>query len=114
MALVIAAMWVVIALLNPTITYHLSPLILASAPSVVARLLAERALPWGQALVTAAAGGVVAGIATLILVLADAFQGPVITAEFAAIPGNALAETVVVLAMGVILGAVFASVGRRA
>ncbi len=111
--LIIAVMWVVIALLNPTITYHLSPLLLAAAPSVVARLQAERALPWRQALVTAAIGGLIAGITTVILVLADALRGPVITAEFTAVPGSALAETVIVLAIGTVLGGVVAVMGSR-
>jgi|GEM_PF-5736494 len=111
--LIISAMWVVIALLNPTVTYHLSPLLVAAAPSVVARLQAERALPWRQAVIAAAVGGLLAGITTLILVLADALRGPVITAEFTAVPGSALAETLVVLAMGAVLGGVFAAINLR-
>lgn len=113
-ALVIAVMWIVIALLNPTITYHLSPLLFAAAPSVVARLQAERTLPWWQALITAATGAILAGITTTILALADAFRGPVIATELTGFLGGALGETVVVLLIGSALGGVFAALRPRA
>ena len=110
----LAVLWLILALINPTTTYHLSPVLVAAAPSVIVRLRSARTLSWRRALATVATGVVVAGITAVILILADALRGPVLAADFTASSGNAFDETVVAIAIGAILGGLFAVIGRRA
>ncbi len=112
-AVVLAVLWLILALINPTTTYHLSPVLVAVAPSVIVRLRSARALSWRWMLTTVASGIVVAGVATVILVLVDALRGPVLAADFTASPGNAFEETMVAIAIGAILGGLVAVIGRR-
>lgn len=106
----VAGLWLVLALVNPTTTYHFSPLLLSAAPSVVVRMLAEKALPWRKTLVTVAVGVVFAGIVTVILQLADALRGPVLAADLTAVAGSALAETLIALTIGAVLGGLIAAI----
>ncbi len=106
----VAGLWLVLALVNPTTTYHFSPMLLAAAPSVVVRLLAEKSLPLREVLVTVAVGVGFAGVVTVILQLADALRGPVLAADFTAVAGSALAETLIALAIGAVLGGLIAAI----
>lgn len=112
-AVLLAVLWLILALINPTTTYHLSPVLVAAAPSVIVRLRSTRALSWRRALATVTFGIVVAGIATVVLVLANALRGPVLAADFTASSGSALGETVIAIGIGAVLGGLFAVIGRR-
>ena len=115
----IAAIWIVMAMINPTTTYHLSPVLVAAAPSVVLRMSVGGPAPWRQVTLAAVSGAAVAALATMVLVFANALRGPVLTADFAtpglgAIQGSALDETMIALAIGMVLGIIVSTVGRRA
>lgn len=107
-ALAMAAAWVVLALLNPTTTYHFAPSIVAAAPQVARRLRAQRRLPPRDLAIGAGVGVVLALAATAGLAGAGALAGP----TFFGTP-HALAETLVVIAVGGVAATVFALRGVR-
>ena len=118
-AVLIAVIWIVMAMINPTTTYHLSPVLVAAAPSVVLRMSVAGRAPWRQITLAAVTGAAVAALATMVLVFANALRGPVLTADFAtpglgAIQGSALDETMIALVLGMVLGIIVAVVRRPA
>jgi hypothetical protein len=75
-ATALAASWVVLAVINPTTTYHFDPLLVVIAPVAVTRLRSSGSLTWR----TVAAGtGIGVGVAvssTLLLDGVNALRGP--------------------------------------
>ncbi|MEN8233499.1 MAG: hypothetical protein ABFR89_01070 [Actinomycetota bacterium] len=99
----LAALWVVVAVLRPTTTFHLAPLLIAGAPPVLLVLdegvsASRRAVMGASALGTALALGTAAAVA-----LAGLMRGPAYQA-FSGPFGEAVAFT----ALGAIAGIGFA------
>jgi len=102
----LAAIWIVFALVNPTTTYHLSPVLVAAAPGFVLRWATPGSVSWRHAAMATVSGAAIAAGATLVLVLTNALQGPVLAVDFGLVAGegNALDETLIAIGIGMVLG----------
>lgn len=98
-----AALWAVLALRSPTVTYHLAPLLVAAAWPLTHRLVLGEPARARVAAGTALAGLVLALATTGLLVAANALAGPDLAGG-----GNAFAETLVAVGVGAAVGALAA------
>lgn len=87
--------WLALALVNPTTTYHLAPLAAGLAWPVAARA-AGRHVSWSAGLLAAAGGAALVAGAAGVLAAAGALAGP------ALVGGSALAETGIVAGLGIL------------
>lgn len=107
-ALLVAAVWVGLAVTHPTTTYHLAPLLVAAAWPLGRRWRAGAALPITGALAAAAGSVVVALATTLVLGAWHSLAGPTLFG-----PGNAVTETLIAIVVGAGLGGLLAGWRRR-
>ena len=99
----LAGLWVVVALIRPTSTFHLAPFLIAAAPPVLLTLDGGSATNWATVLRLAAGGTALALAATLLVAVTGAMQGP----AFEGFSGPLL-EAVVFTAAGTATGIGFA------
>ncbi|MEO5779294.1 MULTISPECIES: hypothetical protein [Arthrobacter] len=95
----LAVLWLVLALLNPETTYHLAPVLVAAGWPVVYRLRAGGRRPVMLRTLAVAGGAGTALLVTGVLGALGALRGPTLTGT-----GNALAETIIAIAAGVVAG----------
>lgn len=100
-AIFLAAVWVVAALVRPTSTYHLAPILVAGAAPFVA---VSSGVPRRQATWLAAVGLALAVIVAGGLALANALDGPSLLPV-----GGAVFESVVFAVVGAVAGAAYAA-----
>lgn len=93
----LAAVWAVAAVAQPTSTYHLAPILIAGAVPVLGR---RRGAPLSRLLIAAVGGGLLAMVATVGLSAADLLQGPTLLPY-----GGAFAEAITFTATGMAFGA---------
>ncbi|MCP4304500.1 MAG: hypothetical protein GY788_06405 [bacterium] len=91
----LAVVWVVAALAQPTSTYHLAPILIAGAVPVIARQK-RSATPL---LLAAASGGLIAATASVALAAFDLMRGPTLLPY-----GGAFAEALTFTVAGVAIG----------
>lgn len=108
-ALGFALLWLLLATRTPTTTYHLAPLVVAAAGPVTRRLLTGTPLSRRAAATLGAVSLLIAAAATAVAQWRGLFAGPDVTGG-----DGALAETVVVVAVGAGLGWWLARRGGRA
>jgi hypothetical protein len=101
----LAALWVVLAFLNPETTYHLAPVLVAGAYPVGLRRRANRRVRLGMAAAAAVGSLLVALVVTLALWLAGRLDGPTLLPF-----GDAAVESVVFALTGAVIGFGFAVV----
>ena len=99
----LAGLWVVVALIRPTSTFHLAPLLIAAAPPVLFTLDGDNRADWATVLRLAAGGIALALAATFAVSVLGAMQGP----PFEGFSGP-LVEAVVLTAVGTAAGIGFA------
>ena len=99
----LAVLWVDVALIRPTSTFHLAPFLIAAAPPVLFTLDGGSATNWATVLRLAAGGMALALAATLLVAVVGAMQGP----AFEGFSGPLL-EAVVFTAAGTAVGISFA------
>lgn len=102
-SITVALLWTGLAALNPTTSYHLSPLIAVLAAPTVARIAQSTRLPAPQAAITVAIGVVVTAVAAGIIKAAGWALGPTFTWSV-----TPLAELLGAIVIGAILGAIVA------
>jgi len=104
----LAGIWVVLAWLNPDVTYHLGPILVAASFPIGHRLRAgARLLPF-QGFATFVGAGLNVGVATGILAWADKLRGPSLLPS-----GGAVIEAVVFGAVAGIAAAVVVALPIR-
>ncbi len=96
----LAGLWVVLAILRPATTFHLAPLIVAGAPSVLTDTRPARSFALEQGLL----GLAISGWATLALLWFGALDGPALRPFTSAIQ-----ETIVLALAGAVGGAVWSA-----
>ena len=99
----LAALWVVVALIRPTSTFHLAPFLIAAAPPILFSLDGGSMADRTSALRLAAGGMALALAATIVVAVVGAMQGP----AFEGFSGP-LVEAVVFAAIGTVVGTGFA------
>ncbi len=92
----LAAVWAVAAVAQPTSTYHLAPILIAGIVPILARS-SSRSMP--RLIASAAAGGAVALVASVALVTFDLLRGPTLLPY-----GGAFAEAITFTAIGAVAG----------
>lgn len=92
----LAAVWTIAALAQPTSTYHLAPILIAGAVPVLGR---RTGAPMSRLVLAAAAGGMIAASGTVLLAGFDLLQGPTLLPY-----GGALAEALTFTAAGAVGG----------
>jgi hypothetical protein len=102
----LALLWTVLAWSNPTITYHLAPLLIASV-FPIARAL-DRSPSIRELATTGWIGGAIAGGTTGVLGITDHLLGPSLLPF-----GGAVLESVVFAGLGVVVGVAIAIVIRK-
>jgi hypothetical protein len=106
LSVLLAAVWVVLAWVRPTTTWHVAPLLVAAAVGAGHRLAGPLSVPAG--LGAAVSGLTNALVAALLLAIAGKFDGPSLLPA-----GGPLIETVVASFVGAAAGMVIAVAGRR-
>jgi hypothetical protein len=99
----LAGLWVVVALIRPTSTFHLAPFLIAASPPVLYTLDGGPPTNWATVLRLAAGGMALALAATLLVAVVGAMQGP----AFEGFSGP-LVEAVVFTVAGTAVGIGFA------
>lgn len=99
----LAGLWVVVALVRPTSTFHLAPFLIAAAPPVLFILDGDTGADRATVYRLAAVGMAIAVMATFIVAVAGAMQGP----AFEGFPGP-FVEALVFTAVGTVVGIGFA------
>ena len=99
----LAALWVVLAWLNPDLTYHLAPIFVAGAFPIGHRLRVKAPLNPVQALATFVGSALNVGIATGILAWADKLRGPSLLPTGGAVLEAVVFGAVTAAAAGVIV-----------
>ena len=100
----LAGLWVAVAVMRPTSTFHLAPFLIAAAPPVLFTLNGDIRVDRTTVLRLAAGGMALALTATVAVVVVGAMQGP----AFEGFSGP-LVEAVVFTAAGTAVGIGFAS-----
>lgn len=96
-----AAVWLVLALMHPTTTYHLAPLVATLAWPLVVSRHAGRPHRGQDRLLAVVGGALLTGAVLVILALAGALDGP------ALIGSTAAEESVAMIAAGALVGVAF-------
>lgn len=99
----LAGLWVVVAQIRPTSTFHLAPFLIATAPTVLFTLDGDRRAEWPSVVRLASGGMVLALAATFVVSILGAMQGP----PFEGFSGPVV-EAVVFAAVGTAVGIGFA------
>ena len=99
----LAGLWVVVALIRPTSTFHLAPFLIAAAPPLLFTLDRDTRADWTTVFRLAAAGMALALAATFVVAAGGAMQGP----AFEGFSGP-LVEAAVFAAVGTAVGIGFA------
>ena len=108
LSLGLAALWVVLAFLNPLTTYHLGPpLVVAAVP------LSHRSTGSGPLSSAAAAGAVVSGLTNALVATAVLFFSDKLEGESLLPFGDAAVESIVFALGGAVLGFVVGIWGRK-
>lgn len=99
----VAVLWVVLAALRPTTTWHLAPLFVVAAPSWIAMQNGDvGGIRWWLWPVI---GTVVGLLATVLLVVLDLLRGPSL------VGGTATIESLLAVAAGLVIGVVLTRLG---
>jgi hypothetical protein len=104
---VVASGWALMAMTHPTTTYHFAPIIAVAVVALYVRGRVDRPLGFRRGLSLAGAGVLIAVIATTVLGSLNALRGPTLWGT-----GSALAETLMAIAVGFLIGAT-AMIGPR-
>jgi len=104
-----ALAWVLLAARTPSTTYHLAPLLVATAPAVAHRWLTGAAVRSPRAIGLAVAGLAIALVTTAVLTWRGLLAGPDVTGG-----DGVVAETVLLALLGTVLGWRLARRGSRA
>ncbi|MEE8332185.1 MAG: hypothetical protein V3R84_10490 [Acidimicrobiia bacterium] len=104
----LAALWVVLAWLNPDLTYHLAPILVAGAFPIGHRARVSQPLNPVQAFATFVGASLNVGVATGILAWADKLRGPSLLPT-----GGAVMEAVIFGALAAAAMAVVAALPLR-
>jgi len=99
----LAGLWVIVALIRPTSTFHLAPFLIAAAPPVLFALDDSNRTDWTTMFRLAGGGIAFALAATLVVSVLGAMQGP----AFEAFSGP-FVEAVVFAVVGTVVGIGFA------
>lgn len=99
----LAGLWVIVASIRPTSTFHLAPLLIAAAPPVLSTLDGGNRTGWTAVRVHSIAGVALALAAAVVVSMLGSMRGP----AFAGFSGP-LAEALVFAVVGVVLGISFA------
>lgn len=101
--MVLAGLWVVVALMRPTSTFHLAPFLIAAAPPVLFTLDSDHRADWTAVLLLSVVGMALALAATLAVSILGAMHGP----SFEGFSGPVV-EAVVFTVIGTVVGISFA------
>ena len=104
----LAALWVILAWLNPEVTYHLAPPLVAGSFPFGHRLRVKRRLNGIQAFATFVGALFNVGIAIAILAVADKLQGPSLLPT-----GGAVLESLVFGLVGAAIAAIVVALPLR-
>ena len=104
----LAALWVVLAWINPDTTYHLAPVLVAASFPIGHRLRVGHHLNPVQAVATFVGAGLNVGVATGILAWADKLRGPSLLSS-----GGAVMEAVIFGAVAAAVVAVLVALPVR-
>jgi len=99
----LSGLWVVVALMRPTSTFHLAPFLVAAAPPVLFALDDNNRTDWTTMFRLAGGGTAFALAATLAVSVLGAMQGPAFE-----VYSGPLVEAVVFTAVGSVVGIGFA------
>ncbi|WP_430869187.1 hypothetical protein [Demequina aurantiaca] len=107
-SLVIAALWIVLASITPTTNYHLAPMVaVIAAPSTIRLTVPGRPAP--VVAVSAVAIGIIVATGSALLIHAAGWDlGHAISTSI-----TTRSETVVVIALGAVIGAVIAALPSK-
>jgi hypothetical protein len=94
----LAAVWTVAALAQPTSTYHLAPILIAGAVPVLGP---RQEAPASRLLLAGVAGGLIAATASVALAALDLLRGPTLLPY-----GGAFAEALTFTVAGMVVGTV--------
>ncbi|MDH3226543.1 MAG: hypothetical protein OEM67_05580 [Thermoleophilia bacterium] len=100
-ALVVVALWAILILSRPGVTFHLAPIFAAAAPVLLTRY--ERQLKQSTALYAGVVGLVIALVATFAFSVAGRLDGPSLL-----LTGGATLESIVFAVVGAIAGVLIA------
>lgn len=103
----VALGWALMASTHPTTTYHFAPVVAVAVLTFYVRARTEQSVPFRIGLSLSAAGALIALITTAVIENLDALQGPTLWG-----PGSALAETLLAIAAGFLIG-LTATMSRR-
>jgi len=103
----VALGWALMASTHPTTTYHFAPVVAVAVLTFYVRARVEQPVPFRIGLNLSAAGALIALITTAVIENLDAPQGPTLWG-----PGSALAETLVAITAGFLIG-LTATMSRR-
>ncbi|MET3948467.1 putative membrane protein YedE/YeeE [Arthrobacter sp. UYCu512] len=95
----VALGWVLMAVSHPTTTYHFAPLVAVVVGAVLVRARTQKSIPLRRALVLTSGSALPALISTAVIESLNALGGPTLIGA-----GNALVETLVAIAAGLIIG----------
>lgn len=94
----LAAVWAVAALAQPTSTYHLAPILIAGAVPVLGP---RQKAPASRLLLAGVAGGLIAATASVALAALDLLRGPTLLPY-----GGAFAEALTFTVAGMVVGTI--------
>ncbi len=100
--------WTIIALLNPSTTYHFASVIVTVAPPFYLRVRTEKRLAAGRAVAASAIGAVVALVADAVIEALHSMRGPTVLHL-----GNPLVESLVGIGVGLVAGFLLGLSPRR-
>jgi len=103
----VALGWVAMATTHPTVTYHFAPIVAVIPAPLFTRFRTDQPLPPRRALALSAIGVLIVVIATAVIASLDAFRGPTLIG-----PSSALAETLMAIGVGFLIG-LTAMIARR-
>lgn len=101
--IVLAGLWVLVAVARPATTFHLAPLLIAAAPPVLLVLDDRSSATHGSVARVALGAAAIAGVTTIAVAAAGAMDGPAFGAF-----GSPLTEAIIFVALGGMFGFGFA------
>ena len=108
MAGVVALGWALIASTHPTTTYHFAPVVVVAVLAFYVRARTERPVRFRTGVHLSVVGALIALITTALVENLGALQGPTLWG-----PDGALAETLLAIAAGFLIGLTTTIAGRR-
>lgn len=105
---IVALGWALMASTHPTTTYHFAPVVAVAVLAFYVRARTELPVALRSGLRLSAGGVLIALITTAVVENLDALQGPTLWG-----PGSALAETLIAIAAGFLIGLTATIAPRR-